>query len=87
MHLCEVKMKEVINICTCKKLGYIADLEVNLCTGCVEAIIVMKSGGFSGFWGQDSCYLIPYGCIKKMGDDLVFVEINEDECVGPYKKY
>lgn len=87
MHLCEVKMKEVINVCSCRKLGYVADLEVNLCTGCIEAIIVIKSGGFASFWGQDNCYLIPYCNIKKVGEDLIFVEICEEECLCPYKRY
>lgn len=86
MRICEVKMKEVINICSCRKLGYISDLEVNLCTGCIEAIIVPINGGFCGLFGTDTCYLIPYNQIKKIGEDLIFVEICEETCVVPCKK-
>ena len=39
MRLCELRQKEVINSCNCKRLGCVVDLEVNLCTGNVEAII------------------------------------------------
>ena len=65
MRICEVKMREVINLCSCKKLGFVSDLEVNLCTGRIEAILVPRGSGFCGFLGNDSCYLIPYECIKK----------------------
>lgn len=81
MRICEMKMKEVINICTCKKLGYVSELEVNLCTGCIEAIIVPQMGGFCGFLGKDMCYLIPYENIKKIGEDLILVEICEENCI------
>ncbi|MFI3171928.1 MAG: YlmC/YmxH family sporulation protein [Eubacteriales bacterium] len=86
MWLCEVKMKEVINLCNCKKLGYVSELDVNLCTGRIEAIIVPRTTSFCGIFGGDSCYLIPYECIKKIGDDLIFVEICEETCVVACKK-
>ena len=61
MRLCELREKEVINSCDCKRLGCVVDLEVNLCTGNVEAII------------------IPVECIKKIGKDIILVEIKEEK--------
>ncbi len=86
MRICEVRMKEVINVCNCKKLGYVSDLDVNLCTGCIEAIIVPKSGGFCGILGNDWCYYITYDNIQKIGEDLIFVEICEEKCIVSCKK-
>ncbi|MFI3208928.1 MAG: YlmC/YmxH family sporulation protein [Eubacteriales bacterium] len=86
MRMCEVKMKEVINVCSCRKLGYVSDIEVDLCTGRIEAIIVPVSSGFCGIFGRDMCYLICYENIKKIGEDLIFVEICEESCVVPCKK-
>ena len=67
MRLCELQDKEVINACDCKKLGYVVDLIINECNGCIEAIIIPKAGKFCGFFSDGSEYIIPYKCIKKIG--------------------
>ena len=48
MRLCELEDKEVINACDWKKLGYIADLIIDECKGCIEAIVVPKAGKLCG---------------------------------------
>ena len=40
VRLSEWKKKEVINCCDCKKLGYIEDLIIDECKGCIEALVV-----------------------------------------------
>lgn len=79
IRLCELKEKEVINICNCKRLGCIVDLVLNVCDGCVQAIIVPGPGRVCGFLGTDSEYVIPWRCIKKIGPDIVLVEICEEK--------
>ncbi len=86
MRICDVKKKEVINLCNCKKLGYVADRDVNLCAGRVEAILVQRCTGVCNFFGNDTYYFIPFDCIKKMGDNLIFVEICEENCIMTYRK-
>ena len=86
MRVCEIKLIEVINLCNCKKLGHVSDVEVNLCTGKIEAIIVSKGIGVYGFFLSDTCYLIPYECIKNIGEGLIFVEVCEEKCIIPCKK-
>lgn len=44
MRLCDFQQKEVINACDCRKLGYVADLVFDECSGCIESIIVPKGG-------------------------------------------
>ena len=44
MRVCELKQKEVINICTCKTLGCPLDVEFNCKTGKIEALIVPVPG-------------------------------------------
>lgn len=80
MRLCEIRDKEVINMCNCKKLGYVIDLEVDLCSGCIEAIIVPITAGVCGFFGSEMVYVIPLGCIRKIGTDIIMVEICEESC-------
>lgn len=81
MRLCELREKEVINMCDCKRLGFVNDLIFDICSGCLEAIIVPESKKFCGFLGCDKEYIIPFECIKKIGSDLIMVEISEEKCL------
>ncbi len=76
---------EVINICTGTRLGCVTDILINKCNGCIEAIIIPKSGKVHCLFGYEEEYIIPYECIKRIGDDLVLVEIQEEHCVKPCK--
>ena len=63
MRICELKQKEVINICTCRTL------------------VVPGPGSFCFcFWGAGSEYIIPWNCIRQIGDDIILVEIDEKYC-------
>ena len=44
MRLCELRDKEVINICSGRRLGCIVDVELNVCSGEVEAVIIPGPG-------------------------------------------
>ena len=44
MRICELREREVINICSGRRLGCVADVEINVCDGTVEAIIVPGPG-------------------------------------------
>ena len=79
MRICELREKEVINICNSKMLGCVVDIEMNICDGCVEAIIIPGPGKICGFLGTDSEYVIPFACIKKIGPDIILVEIQDEK--------
>lgn len=81
MRLCELREMEVINLCSCRKLGNVMDLCLNLHKGCIEAIIVPVPGKWHGLFGCDTEYEIPFECIKKIGKDIIMVEINEEKCL------
>ena len=81
MRLCELWEKEVINLCTCKRLGCVEDLIFDLCEGCLEAIVVPEHTKFCGIFGSDMEYIIPFDCVKKIGADIIMVEINEEKCL------
>ncbi|XCP87186.1 YlmC/YmxH family sporulation protein [Roseburia hominis] len=85
MRFCELREREVINTCNCKRLGCVTDVLLDLCSGCVEAIIIPGPGKICGFLGYDSEYVIPFECIKKVGPDIILVEINEEKCLKSCK--
>lgn len=78
VRICELKCKEVINECSCKRLGCICDVDIDICSGCIINIIVPGPAKFCGAFGRDMEFVIPFKCIKCIGDDIIIVSIDED---------
>lgn len=79
MRLCELKRKEVINICTCCSLGCVSDLDIDMKTGCILALIVPGPGKLCWFLGRDTEFVIPWKCIVQIGADIILVEVDEEK--------
>lgn len=75
MRICELREKEVVNICDCRRIGCVADIEIDTCKGCVEAIIVPECGKLCGLFGREKEYVIPWKCIRQVGPDIILVEV------------
>lgn len=78
MRLSDLSDREVINLCDCKKLGFVNDIVFDPCKGCVEAFVVPVQGKIC-FFGSDEEYVIPFECVKKIGEDIILVEIHEEK--------
>jgi YlmC/YmxH family sporulation protein len=79
----DFRQKEVINIADGKRLGFVYDVEIDMNKGVIESIIVPGPGKFLGLFGRDTDYVIPWNSIKKVGDDIILVDMNE----GVMKRY
>ena len=76
----DLHCKEVICISDGRRLGFISDARVDLCDGCITAIIVPGPCRHLGLGGRRDDYVIPWNCIKRIGPDIVLVDIKPDEC-------
>ena len=79
MRLCELKEKEVINVCNCKCLGFVVDIDIDVCTGVVLALIIPGCGKMWSMFGRGSELLIPWSQVVRVGPDIILVEISEPE--------
>lgn len=79
MRLCELQEKEVINVCDCKCLGNVIDLEFDEQSGCIRAIIVPGPCKVFGLFGHEFELCIPWKCIVRIGSDIILVEIKEED--------
>lgn len=77
MRIWDLKQKEVINVKDCRRLGYVGDVEFDICTGCLLAIIVPGPGCIWGFLGREKEYIIPFCDICQIGDDVILVKLKE----------
>lgn len=84
MRICDLKRREIINICDCKRLGFVGDIDFDPCTGRINKLIVPGPGVICGFLGREKEYAIPFEDICQIGDDIVLVELRET-AVGPEK--
>ena len=85
MRICELREKEVINICDGEKLGNVCDIEFEERTGKIIALIIPGPCKILGIIGRDQEYIIPYECVQRIGADVVLVEIERDKCLKKCK--
>ena len=71
----DLQKKEVINISNGKRLGFLYDIEIDLKTGTIGSIIVPGESKFLGLFGRNEEYIISFSQIKKIGDDIILVEL------------
>lgn len=85
MKFCELKEKDVINRCDCKRLGRVCDLIFDECKGCITAIVVPGPCRFLGILGSDQQYIIPWKRICQIGPDIILVEVCAEDVLCPVK--
>lgn len=74
MRLCELKEKDVVNICCGKKIGCVVDIEFDKKSCHVTALIVSSGIHFFNLFCNDET-IIPWRCIKQIGPDVILVEL------------
>ena len=73
----DLRRKEVINICDCRRLGYVGDVEFNPETGCITHLIVPGPGCLCGIFGREKEFVIPFCDVRQIGDDIILVEVKK----------
>ncbi len=86
MRISELHCKEVICIATGARLGFVSDIEIRCPDGEVTAIIVPGPCRFLGVVGRNDDFVIPWNCIKRIGPDIILVDIKPDDCRRPRQK-
>ena len=82
---CELREKEVVNVCDGARLGCPSDFEFNVCDGRITALIVPRPCGF--LWlSHDNDLVIPWNKIECIGDDTILVKIPREACDLSTKK-
>lgn len=66
--------REVINISDGEKIGYVSDIEFNRETGFINSIIIPEKTKRI-FSSKSQGIKIPWDNIKKIGDDIILVDI------------
>lgn len=79
----DLRAREVINIADGRRLGNLVDVEVDLESGRVTAIVVPGRGRLLGLFGGDDDYVIPWEKVVRIGVDVILVDLPAQ--TGPTK--
>lgn len=80
----ELREREVINVLDGKKLGYTSDLEIDPATGKITALVLPAPGRFRWLLGKTGEVIIPWRQIKKLGSDVILVELPDQVETNTY---
>ncbi len=75
----ELRDKQVVCIGSGIALGPVCDVQIDTCTGQLEAIVVFSPGRFLGLLGSGEDIIIPWCEIKVIGPDTVLVGVKPPE--------
>lgn len=70
---CELREKEVVNLCDGKRLGYVTDVEAEFPGGRITALILPRGSKYLPVFSTKNCIRIPWQNVEKVGDDLILI--------------
>ena len=74
--IADLRCKEVINICTGVRLGYVGDVELDTASGKIVALVVPGPCRFFGLFGREDDYVISWDKISRIGEDIILLEFD-----------
>ncbi len=72
--LAELRLKEVIGLGDGSRFGYVEDMEVDLESGQVRALVVPGRRRLFGLLGREADRYIPWSAVRRFGEDIILVE-------------
>lgn len=73
----DLRCKEVIDINSGDRIGFVEDAEILLPGGQVAALVVPGAGRCFGLLGREEDVVIPWSCVRRFGEDVILVEAPE----------
>lgn len=78
LRLSELEGKEVINMVDGARLGVIGetDMIIDINTGDIQSIIIPRRNTFISLWMDRQHMIIPWQAVKKIGNEVLIVELD-----------
>ena len=73
----ELRYKEVIDIHSGLRLGYVCDAEYDDKEGRLLSLITPGRAKLFGLMGREDDYVLPWACIARIGRDIILVDSKE----------
>ena len=79
----DLQCKEVICVNDGRRLGFVTDVQIEVPEGNVVAVVVPGPCRVFGLGARHDDFVIPWKCIRRIGPDIVLVDIKPEECRVP----
>ncbi len=73
----DLRCKEVIDIHSGFRLGFVCDAEYDDAEGRLLSLITPGRARFFGLLGREDDYVLPWNCIARVGRDIILVDTKE----------
>ena len=70
----DLRYKEVIDVHSGFRLGYVCDAEFDDAEGRLVSLITPGKAKFFGLLGREDDYVLPWDCIVRVGSDIILFE-------------
>ena len=72
--IADLRCKDVINVCDGSRVGYVYDVEVDVYTGKIVALVVQGAPKCYGLLGNEPDIVILWHNVQKIGEDIIFID-------------
>lgn len=72
--IADLRCKEIINVTDGSRFGYVGDVEVDLDTGQICALVVPGRLRLFGLLGREPDVIFPWSAVRRFGADTILVE-------------
>ncbi|MCL2397365.1 MAG: YlmC/YmxH family sporulation protein [Defluviitaleaceae bacterium] len=80
----DLRQKEIINIKDGTRFGFVTDLDICDKHGEIINLVVPGPAKVFGVFGRESEYCIPWEKIKQVGDDIILVDVDAEDCLEEF---
>ena len=72
--IADLRCKEIINVTNGCRYGYVGDVEVDLDSGQICALVVPGRLRLFGLLGREEDRIFPWDSVRRFGEDIILVE-------------
>ena len=72
--IAELKYKEVISVEDGSRFGFVEDMEIDIDSGQVRALVVPGRRRLFGLLGREEDLRIPWNAVRRFGEDIILVD-------------
>ena len=72
--IADLRYKEVVSVSDGSRFGFVGDMEVDLESGQVQALVVPGRLRLFGLLGREEERRIPWEMVRRFGEDIILVE-------------
>lgn len=72
--IAELRYKEIVSVLDGSRLGFVGDLEVDVDSGQVRALVVPGRLRLFGLLGREEDCYIPWASVRRFGEDIILIE-------------